>query len=61
MDVCKTCVFNKSLVCTRISNIELKTRINHPYKYYEAYKICKGYFYEPKKKVCVQKPEQTSK
>lgn len=51
---CETCVhyykvvpFSKP-VCRRFSNIELKTKKNKPFKIHEAYKICKGYFYEHK-------------
>ena len=32
--------------CTRISNVNLKTKKNKPYRVKEAYKICKGYFFE---------------
>lgn len=53
MDVCKTChyyqkgfLFVRSPTCTRISNVEIKTKKNTPFKINEAYKICKGYFYE---------------
>lgn len=52
---CKTCVYYQGglftkPVCKRISNIHLKTKKNTWFKINEAYKICKGYFYDPKKK-----------
>lgn len=52
MDACKTCIHHKDFlfsrpVCTRISNVNVKTQKNVPLKVYEAYKICKGYFLEP--------------
>lgn len=52
MEKCNTCIhyqknflFSKP-VCRRISNVNLKTQKNTPFKVYEAYRICKGYFYE---------------
>lgn len=53
MEVCKTCVHYKDFlfsrpVCMRISNVNVKTQKNVPLKVYEAYRICKGYFYEEK-------------
>lgn len=50
MEKCKTCIHYKNFlftrpICNRISNIEVKTQKNIPFKVYEAYKICKGYFY----------------
>lgn len=32
--------------CNRISNVDLRTKKNKPYKAKDAYKICKGYFFE---------------
>ena len=54
MDKCQTCVFYKqhllkSSTCTRISNINLLTKRNTPFKIPAAFKICKGYFFEKKK------------
>ena len=51
MEKCQTCVYYKNFlftrpVCMRFSNMELKTQKNIPFKVYEAYRICKGYFYE---------------
>ena len=55
MEKCHTCVYYKEFlfarpVCTRVSNVHLKTQKNVPFKLYEGYKICKGYFYEPSNK-----------
>ncbi len=52
MEKCSTCVYYKEFlfarpICTRVSNVTLKTQKNVPFKLYEGYKICKGYFYEP--------------
>lgn len=51
MEKCQTCIYYKDFlftrpVCTRISNVNIKTQKNTPLKLYEGYKICKGYFYE---------------
>lgn len=32
--------------CNRISNINIRTKKNKPYKAKDAFKICKGYFFE---------------
>ena len=58
MEKCQTCVYYKDFlfarpVCTRISNVELKTQKNTPLKVHEAFRICKGYFYE-KEKICTE-------
>jgi len=55
MEKCQTCVHYKNFlftrpICTRISNVELKTQVNKPLKVYEAFRICKGYFYEHEEK-----------
>lgn len=52
MEKCASCVHYQNFlfsrpVCGRISNINIKTQKNTPFKVYEAYRICKGYFYEP--------------
>jgi hypothetical protein len=65
MEVCKTCVFYKDFlfsrpVCTRISNVDVKTQKNVPLKLYEGYKICKGYFYEPLPSLVKIKDDQNS-
>ena len=54
LDRCKQCTFYKPHVlkqstCTRISNMNLRTKKNEPFSIPAAFKICKGYFFEKKK------------
>lgn len=56
MEKCQTCVYYKDFlfsrpVCIRISNVNVKTQKNTPFKLYEGYRICKGYFYLSTEKV----------
>lgn len=67
MENCKKCIHYKSFfifykkpVCIRISNVSLKTKKNTPFKITEAYKICKGYFYECSGSVTLSSPGSTS-
>ncbi len=53
-NMCKQCTFYKPHVlkqstCTRISNMNLRTKKNEPFSIPAAFKICKGYFFEKKK------------
>lgn len=65
MEKCQTCVHFQNFlfsrpVCRRISNVDLKTRTNRPLKVYEAFRICKGYFYEHRKDAEVKENSECS-
>jgi hypothetical protein len=53
--ICIQCKFYnphiiKPSICTRISNINLITKKNEQFSLPASFKICKGYFFEKKKK-----------